>query len=57
MGVDVVSRVLRSARALLTSVSIHALSLIVFGFFDIADQVLCPVFSYLDWLLDRREDS
>lgn len=49
-----------SARALLstlTSPFIHVVSVIVFGFFDLVDQVLCPVFAYLDWLLDRREVS
>lgn len=33
------------------------MSLIVFGFFDLIDQLLCPAFSYLDWLLDQRESS
>jgi len=41
----------------LTSPFIHIASLIVFGFLDLVDQMLCPVFSYLDWALDRRENS
>jgi hypothetical protein len=59
MGVEVeASR--SSARALLSTLVdpfIHVVSLIVFGFFDLLDQLLCPVFSYLDWLLDQREAS
>lgn len=48
------------ARALLSTLMsffIHIASLIVFGLFDLVDQMLCPVFSYLDWALDRREIS
>lgn len=60
MGVEVES-IRSTARALrlsiLTNLFIHILSLIVFGFFDLLDQLLCPVFSYLDWLLDHREGS
>lgn len=57
---EVEFRTRRIARALLstlTSSLIHIASLTVFGFFDLVDQVLCPVFSYLDWALDRREIS
>lgn len=60
MGIEVEFRTRSSTRALLSTLIspfIHIVSLIVFGFFDLVDQVLCPVFSYLDWLLDRREGS
>ena len=39
----------------LADYSIHLLSFMVFAIFDLVDQVLCPVFAFLDWHLDRHE--
>ena len=60
MGVEVEYVTHSSVGALLSTLtdsSIKIFSVIVFGFFDLVDQLLCPVFSYLDWLLDQREGS
>ncbi|KAG0625349.1 hypothetical protein M758_2G047600 [Ceratodon purpureus] len=57
MGVEVESAARSRALSFLINPFLHVLSLVVFGFFDLVDQLLCPVFLYLDWLLDRREGS
>lgn len=39
----------------LADYSIRVLSFVVFAIFDLVDQMLCPVFAFLDWHLDRHE--
>lgn len=38
-------------------VLVEILSFVTFVTFDAVDQVLCPIFSFLDWTLDKHEAS
>ncbi len=52
--IAVVRETVRSLLAKLADFCISCMSLLVFAFLDLLDQVLCPVFAFLDRLMDEN---